>query len=49
MAEESNQSLEDFLYFEAKERAFEIEIKGLKEFEAERNRIYEKETDVIKE
>ena len=50
MAEDSNLSLEDFLLLEAKERCYEIEIKGLKDFEKEKARLLEKgKTDVREE
>lgn len=41
MSDDSNLSLEDFLLLEAKERCYEIEIKGLKDFEREKARILE--------
>ena len=47
MAEDSNASLEDFLFLEAKERCYEIEIKGLKEFEKEKARIVAKGHDTV--
>jgi len=50
MADDSNLSLEDFLLLEAKERVYEIEIKGLKDFEREKSRLVEKgKTDVREE
>lgn len=50
MAERSsNPSLEDYFYQEAKEKCYEIEIKGLKEFEKEKKRLVEKERELVKE
>jgi V-type H+-transporting ATPase subunit E len=49
MAEDSNASLEDYVFLEAKERCYEIEIKALKEFEKEKARILEKEKESINE
>lgn len=34
-------NLYDYLYFDAKEKAFEIEIEARKEFEQKRNEIFE--------
>jgi len=39
----------DYLYLEAKEKAFEIEIEARKEFEARRNALVKQKKDVIKE
>lgn len=47
MAEDSNATLEDYVFLEAKERTYEIEIKALKEFEKEKARLFEKERQVI--
>lgn len=49
MADDSNMSLEDFLLMEAKERCYEIEIKGLKDFEKEKARIVEKGKEDVRE
>lgn len=49
MAEESNLSLEDFLLLEAKERCYEIEVKGLKAFENEKSRIVESGKNDVRE
>jgi len=49
MADDSNLSLEDFLLLEAKERCYEIEVKGLKDFEREKTRILEQGKDDVKE
>jgi len=47
--DEANLSLEDFLLLEAKERCYEIEIKGLKDFEKEKTRILEQGKDNVRE
>jgi hypothetical protein len=39
----------DYLYLEAKEKAFEIEIEARKDFEARRNTLVKQKRDVIKE
>jgi len=39
----------DYLYLEAKEKAFEIEIEARKEFESRRNALVKQKRDVIKE
>ena len=49
MADDANMSLEDFLLMEAKERCYEIEIKGLKDFEKEKTRIVEKGKEDVRE
>ena len=49
MADDANMSLEDFLLMEAKERCYEIEIKGLKDFEKEKARIVEKGKEDVRE
>jgi len=49
MADDSNLSLEDFLLLEAKERCYEIEVKGLKDFEREKSRLVEQGKDDVKE
>ena len=49
MAEDSNLSLEDFLLLEAKERCYEIEVKGLKDFEKEKTRILEAGKNDVRE
>jgi len=49
MMDDSNLSLEDFLFLEAKERCYEIEVKGLKEFEKEKARILEQGKDNVRE
>ncbi len=49
MADDSNLSLEDFLLLEAKERCYEIEVKGLKDFEKEKTRIVEQGKEDVKE
>jgi hypothetical protein len=41
--------LVDYLYFEAKEKAFEIEIEARKEFEAKRNQIIREKKAVVDE
>ena len=45
----SKQSLEDYFYQEAKEKCYEIEIKGLKDFEKEKKRLVNKAREGIKE
>ena len=42
-------SLEDYLYMEAKEKTFEIEIKSQKEFEKAKNEVVLKSIDGIKD
>eukprot|EP01016_Furgasonia_blochmanni_P030604 TRINITY_DN3178_c0_g4_i1.p2 TRINITY_DN3178_c0_g4~~TRINITY_DN3178_c0_g4_i1.p2 ORF type:complete len:310 (-),score=107.32 TRINITY_DN3178_c0_g4_i1:802-1731(-) len=42
-------SLEDYLYMEAKEKCFEIEIKSQKEFEKAKNEVVAKNIDSIKD
>jgi V-type H+-transporting ATPase subunit E len=49
MADDSNLSLEDFLLLEAKERCYEIEVKGLKDFEKEKTRILDQGKEDVKE
>lgn len=49
MLDDSNLSLEDFLLLEAKERCYEIEVKGLKEFEKEKTRILEQGKEGVRE
>lgn len=49
MSEDSNLSLEDFLLLEAKERCYEIEVKGLKDFEKEKTRIVEAGKNDVRE
>ena len=41
--------LVDYLYFEAKEKAFEIEIEARKEFEIKRNQIITEKKKFIEE
>jgi len=47
--DDSNLTLEDFLLLEAKERCYEIEVKGLKEFEKEKKRILEQGKENVRE
>ena len=39
----------DYLYLEAKEKAFEVEIEARKEFETKRNAIVNEKKEIIKE
>ncbi|KAL4438747.1 hypothetical protein ABPG74_013420 [Tetrahymena malaccensis] len=48
MDKESGVSINEFVIQEAKEKSYEIEVKSLKEFEAEMNSIVDKEVDLIK-
>lgn len=41
--------LKDYLYLEAKEKAFEIEIDSRKLFETKKNKIIQEETKKVKE
>ena len=41
--------LVDYLYFEAKEKAFEMEIEARKEFESKRNQIIKERKAIIEE
>jgi hypothetical protein len=49
MAEEIDLSLEDYFYIEAKERCYEIEIKGIKEYEKEKTRVFEQDKVAVME
>ncbi len=47
--EDSSLSLEDFILIEAKERCYEIEVKGLKDFEKEKTRLLEQGKEQVRD
>lgn len=44
---ESNPSIQDFVFQDAIERAFEIKIKGIKEYESEKRNIYRQKREIV--
>jgi len=44
---ESSPSIQDFVFQDAIERAFEIKIKGIKEYEIEKRNIYQQKKEVV--